>query len=235
MGAQGGASGDGVASRAGEGAGRPQQVVGDGGEDGPGGVGREPAGGLVGPGSVDEVRPDGLADGVPAVGDVGLRDGFGVVGEERVVAPDREQGVLGAGVQDPADDEPAGCLVAGAGERGEFHFGHFAVGDQLAGVGIEDRAGVVHGRVRLVGNGRDRGVHRGVAGDGQGEPGSGLDHRGDNYAESPRTRMFSACAPASVAVLMPSVSMLAAPLAEPARPARNRTRPPPAPRSRCRW
>jgi hypothetical protein len=35
--------------------------------------------------------------------------------------------------------------------------------------------------------------------------------------------MFSACAPASLAVLIASVTMLAAPLAEPARPARNRT------------
>ena len=53
----------------------------------------------MGPGSVDEVGPDGFADGVPAVGDVGLGDGFGVVGEERVVAPDREQRVLGVGVR----------------------------------------------------------------------------------------------------------------------------------------
>jgi hypothetical protein len=35
--------------------------------------------------------------------------------------------------------------------------------------------------------------------------------------------MFSACAPAALAVLIASVTMLAAPLAEPARPARMRT------------
>jgi hypothetical protein len=42
-------------------------------------------------------------------------------------------------------------------------------------------------------------------------------------ALSPRTRMFAGSAPAATAVLIASVTMLAAPLAEPARPARNRT------------
>src|SRR5439155_16030857 len=41
------------------------------------------------------------------------------------------------------------------------------------------------------------------------------------YAESPRTRMFTA--PAALAVLIASVTILAAPLADPARPARSRT------------
>src|SRR5690348_13100716 len=45
----------------------------------------------------------------------------------------------------------------------------------------------------------------------------------EQYAESPRTRMFSGLAPAALAVVIASVTMLAAPLAEPARPARNRT------------
>src|SRR5437762_10908169 len=43
------------------------------------------------------------------------------------------------------------------------------------------------------------------------------------YAQSPRTRMLCAVAPASLAVLIASVTMLAAPLADPARPARSRT------------
>src|SRR5881396_1548758 len=43
------------------------------------------------------------------------------------------------------------------------------------------------------------------------------------YAESPRTRMLSAFAPTAMAVLIASVTILAAPLAEPARPARSRT------------
>src|SRR2546423_14839644 len=43
------------------------------------------------------------------------------------------------------------------------------------------------------------------------------------YAESPRTRMVAVSAPAAFAVWIVSVSMDAAPLAEPARPARSRT------------
>ena len=80
-------------------------------------------------------------------------DGFGVVGEERVVAPDREQRVLGVGVQDPPHDQTRGDLVAGVGERGVLHFGHLRVGDQLAGVGVFDRAGVLHRHERVVGDG----------------------------------------------------------------------------------
>ncbi len=97
-------------------------------------------------------------------------DGLGVVGEERVVAPDREQRVLGVGVEHAPHDQPAGDLVAGAGERGVLHFGHLGVGDQFTGVGIGDRAGVVHRACTLVGDAVDRGVDGGVAGDGEGEP-----------------------------------------------------------------
>jgi hypothetical protein len=43
------------------------------------------------------------------------------------------------------------------------------------------------------------------------------------YAESPRTRMLHAWAPAAMAVLIASVSMLAAPFDDPALPARSRT------------
>jgi hypothetical protein len=43
------------------------------------------------------------------------------------------------------------------------------------------------------------------------------------YAESARTRMHSGHAPAVMAVLIASVTMLAAPRDEPARPARSRT------------
>src|SRR5512147_563623 len=45
----------------------------------------------------------------------------------------------------------------------------------------------------------------------------------EQYAESPRTRMFAGFAPAATAVLIASVTMDAAPRDEPARPARNRT------------
>ena len=85
---------------AGEGAGGAQQVVGDGRADGPGAVGGEAAGGLVGQWAVDQVGEHGLDDRVPAVGDVGLGDRFGVVGEERVIPPDREQ-FLGFGAVAP--------------------------------------------------------------------------------------------------------------------------------------
>jgi len=66
---------------------------GERGEHGPGGVGREPSGWLVGPGAVDEVGEDRFDDGVPAVSDVCVGEGFGVVGEKRVVPPDGEQRV----------------------------------------------------------------------------------------------------------------------------------------------
>jgi hypothetical protein len=33
----------------------------------------------MGPGAIDEVGPDGFADGMLPVGDVGVRDGFGGV------------------------------------------------------------------------------------------------------------------------------------------------------------
>jgi hypothetical protein len=108
--------------------------------------------------------------------------GSGVVGEERVVAPDREQGVLGVGVEHAAHDEPGGDGVAGVGERGVFHFGYLGIGDQFAGVGVGDRAGVVHRCVGLVGDGRDRGVDRLVLGQGEREPGAGFDDGGDHFA-----------------------------------------------------
>jgi hypothetical protein len=67
----------------------------------------EPDRGQVSQRPVDQVGEHGLDDRVPAVGDVGLRGRLGAVGEQRVVAPDREQ-FLGAGaVTDPAHDQPA--------------------------------------------------------------------------------------------------------------------------------
>ncbi len=83
-------------------------------------------------GSGDEVGEHGLDDRVPAVGDVGLGEWFGVVGEKRVIAPDREQFGQAGLVADSAHDQPRGDRVFGGGERGELDFGHFGVGDQLA-------------------------------------------------------------------------------------------------------
>ena len=67
--------------------------------------------------------------------------GSGVVGEKRVVSPHREQLVGVVAVAYPPDDEPGGDLVRRAGERGVVDFGDLGVGDQLAGVGVEDGAG----------------------------------------------------------------------------------------------
>jgi hypothetical protein len=58
-------------------------------------------------GGVDQVGEHGLDDRVPAMGEIGLDRGFGAVGEERVVAPDREQLLGGGAVPDPAHDHPA--------------------------------------------------------------------------------------------------------------------------------
>lgn len=74
----------------------------------------------------------------------------------------------------------------GVGGREVLHFGHLGVGDQVAGVRVGDRARVVHGRVPLVGDGRDRGVDRLVLGQGEREPGSGFDDRGDDLAVAVR-------------------------------------------------
>jgi len=84
------AAGDGVAV-ADQGPGGAEQVVHDRRADAPGGVGVEPAGRLMGQRSVDQVGEDGLDDRMLAVGDVGLRGRLGVVGQERVITPDREK------------------------------------------------------------------------------------------------------------------------------------------------
>jgi len=100
----------------------------------------------VGQRSVDQVGEHGLDDGVAAVGEVGGHGRLGAVGEERMVAPDREQ-FLGA-VSDPAHHQACGDRVLGGGERGEGGLGDLGVGDQLAGVRVEHRRseGFVCGR-----------------------------------------------------------------------------------------
>jgi hypothetical protein len=56
--------------------------------------------------SVDQVGEHGFDDDVAAMGDVGIGDRFGGVGEERVIPPHREQRVAVAGVADAAHDQP---------------------------------------------------------------------------------------------------------------------------------
>src|SRR6185437_9999391 len=114
--AQGGAAGAAVAG-AGQGRGRAQQIVRDGRADGPGRVGAEAPRRDVGQRSVDEIGEGGFDDGVVAVGEIGVGGGFGGVGEERVIPPDREQPVGGlGGVFDAAHDQAGGdCPGAGFG------------------------------------------------------------------------------------------------------------------------
>jgi hypothetical protein len=88
--ADGGCAGLCVAA-AGEGAGGPGQVVGDGGDGQPGGVGAELAGWQVSEGPVVEVGEDLLDDGVVAVLLLGLDELVGAVGEDGVVAPGGEE------------------------------------------------------------------------------------------------------------------------------------------------
>ena len=129
MGAQGGGGGFGVEG-GGQGAGCPLQVVGHRPQDQPGGVGVEVPRGQVGEGSGFAVGDDLFDDGVVAVLAFGLERLGGVVGEERVVAPDREQLALfahdsGFGqVADAAHDQPGrdalGFLAAGEGGVGGY-------------------------------------------------------------------------------------------------------------------
>ena len=75
-----------------------------------------------------------------------------------VVPPHREQLVGVVAVAYPPDDEPGGDLVFRAGERGVVDLGDLGVGDQLAGVGVEDGAGVAHRGPRVVGGVRSDSV-----------------------------------------------------------------------------
>jgi hypothetical protein len=101
---------------------------------------REAARGQVREGPVDQVGEDGLDDRVPPVGQVGLDGGFGAVGQERVVAPDREQLGELVLVPDPPHDQPGGDRMLGGAERGEADLGDLGVGDQLPGLGASRTA-----------------------------------------------------------------------------------------------
>lgn len=133
--AQGGAASHRVCT-AGQDAGGAQQVVGDGRAQYPGRVRPETSRGHVGQGSVDEVGEHGFDDRVAAVSDVSDVDGFVGVGEERVISPDREQGVGVSGVFDPAHDQPCRDRSLRGTESGVGGFGDFGIGDPGTGVGI---------------------------------------------------------------------------------------------------
>ncbi len=58
--------------------------------------------------AVDQVGEHGFDDGMAAVSEIGVHDGFGRVGEERVIPPDREQLVLTRSFADTTHDQPGG-------------------------------------------------------------------------------------------------------------------------------
>ena len=97
-----------------------------------------------------------------AVGRVG-------VGEERVIAPHREQRVRVAGVLDPAHHQPGGDAAMASHAQGVGGFGDLGVGDQRAGVGVDDRARIVHRGKRVVVDGLDRRGDPAVSAQGQRE------------------------------------------------------------------
>ena len=97
-------------------------------------------------------------------GDVGLGDRKVGVGEERVIAPHREQGVAESRVFDAAHDQPRGEPVLGGRESGVADLGDFSIGDPVTGVGIPDRAGITHRRPGGLVDQVDGPVDRGVAG-----------------------------------------------------------------------
>ena len=91
-----------------------QQVVGEGGDHGPGGVGGVVAGGEVREGLVFEVADRLLDDGVLAVFGLDEGDRFGAVGDEREVPPVGPQLGLRADEAGAADDQPAVTEVVSA-------------------------------------------------------------------------------------------------------------------------
>ena len=136
-----GGAGPGVAA-AGESAGGTEQVVRDGGDGQPGGVGGELPRGQVGEGPVVEVVEELLDDSVAAVLLLGLDELERGVGEDGVVAPGREQLALPGCrlrvlVADAPDDEPGGdvqFLLLG-GERRVSGLGDLGVGDPAVQAG----------------------------------------------------------------------------------------------------
>jgi hypothetical protein len=80
-----------------------------------------------------EVADGELDHGVAAVVGVQRDGGAGAVGDERVVAPVRPRGGLGADQAGAAHDQPAACL---APQSGLGHLGSSAVGVGDVGPGV---------------------------------------------------------------------------------------------------
>ena len=110
-----------------------QQVVREGGEDGPGAVGVEMAGGEVRQGLVFEVGDDLLDDGVVAVLGLDGLDRIGPVGEKREMAPVRPQRGLRADQAGAADDQPPAAVDG----FGDLRLPALGVVDGLPGVRVD--------------------------------------------------------------------------------------------------
>lgn len=174
--------------------------------------------------AVDQVGENGFDDRVLAMSDVRLSRGQVSVGEERVVAPHREERVAVTGVFNPPYNQASGAAVLGGSERGVADFGDFGIRDPVSGVGITHRARVFHwgpgGLVDRV----DGPLDSAIAGHHHRELGAAsatrLDHRAVTV-ESPRTRICP-LAPQARAVAMAWATIRPAPLPEPVLPARSR-------------
>ena len=120
--AQGGTAGDGVLT-ASERRGGAQQVVRDHRAGQPRAVRGEQPRRDMRERPVDQVGEGGLHDRVFAVGKVSLGGGQVAVGEERVIAPHREQRVRVAGVLDPTHHQPGGDAAMAPHAEGVGGFG----------------------------------------------------------------------------------------------------------------
>ena len=133
----------------------------------------------MGQGAVLELGDDLFDDGVPPVGQVGLDRVEVAVGDERVVAPGREQLALDRAVggqrlqaADPAHHEPAGhvLVLAAAGERHVRDLGDLGVADPASEGLVEDGLGVADRGPAVLGDAADRGLDLGVHPGGHREP-----------------------------------------------------------------
>jgi hypothetical protein len=128
---------------AGQAPGGAGEVVRQAGEGQPRGVSAEGSGGQVRQRPVDDLCEALLDDRVAAVLRLGLYQQVPGVGEQGVVAPEREQFILadlGFRVEplDPPHDQPGGGLLLGASEGGIGGLGDLRLGDPPTLVLVED-------------------------------------------------------------------------------------------------
>lgn len=174
--------------------------------------------------AVDQIDEHGFDHGMVAVGEVGVDDRFGRVGEERVIPPDREQFVLTSRIADTAHDQPGGHSARLGPKSGIRNLGDFGIGNPCPGIRILHRTRIPHRDPHIIGNRRDRALRGPVlvnTSENRAPPRRqvAMTARPPN-AESPRTRI-SPVTPAPRAQVMACATIRAAPLADPALPARS--------------